>query len=106
MSRKYSDIIKNTWVYQSKNWESYDYINPKTERVYNKSNQIVYVLGAPNVKDQVSSIKSLDLAAIQSSAFILRKSENPKIYKGKSAAERLPGAAKSSPRQVERSSFF
>ena len=69
-------------------------------------NQIVYVLGAQNVKDQVSSIKSLDLVAIQSSASILRKSENPKIYKGKSPAERLCGAAKFSPRRVERSSFF
>ena len=69
-------------------------------------NQIVYVLGAQNVKDQVSSIKSLDLVAIQSSASILRKSENPKIYKGKSAAEQLRGAAKSPPRHVEHSSFF
>ena len=68
--------------------------------------QIVYVLGAQNVKDQVSSIKSLDLVAIQTSASILRKSENPKIYKGKSAAEQLRGAAKSSPRHEEHSSFF
>ena len=44
-------------------------------------NQIVYVLGAQNVKDHVSSIKSLDLVAIQSSASILRKSENLKIPK-------------------------
>ncbi len=69
-------------------------------------NQIVYVLGAQNVKDQVSSIKSLDLVAIQSSASILRKSENPKIYKGKSTAERIPEAAKYSPRHVECSIFL
>ena len=66
-------------------------------------NQLVFILGAQNVKDHVSSFKSLDLVAIQSSATILRKSE---IYKGKPAAEALREAAEFWYRHVEPSIFF
>ena len=41
----------------------------------------LYILGAQNIKDHLSSIKSLDLVAIQSSTTNLRKSENLKMIK-------------------------
>ena len=49
------------------------------------------------LKDQLSSIKSLDLVAIQSSTTILRKSENP--------VEVVQEVAKSWPAHVGPSSF-